>query len=572
MASAEGETSEGLAAKLAVIFPHLDERQRRLLAAAEARSLGHGGIRTVARAAGLSEATVSDGVAELEAGEAPLGRVRRRGAGRRPLTEHDPELVPALLRLVEPEEIGDPMSPLRWTTKSLRTLSRELDEQGHRVSPAKVGQLLREQDFSLQANAKVLAGRTSPDRDEQFRYLNEQVKAHHADGDPVISVDAKKKEKLGNRASAGRTWRPAGDPVLVNDHDFPRAHDQPDDQPDGDGTGPADEPGGTSSDRADTGTVTPFGIYDLGKDTGWVNVGTDHDTAAFAVESIRRWWYDVGQVTYPRTRRLLITADAGGSNSHRARAWKTELAALALQTGLTITVCHFPPGTSKWNKIEHRLFSHITMNWRGRPLTSHHVVLQSIAATTTRTGLTVHAELDDNHYPLGATVTDRQLAALPLTRHDWHGDWNYTVHPTPATPTPTTDTSTPRSRPDPATPNWLTHPALTGIPATDWDALVTIMTALDNDRPRPDRRHHPLLLPITARLTATLVNHHTRLPLPALGQLYRVHQRALHARETRALLQQIGHLPRRGPHRLANLQDLYDIAALEGITHPDTRT
>src|SRR3984957_6378790 len=396
------EASGGLAAEFAVIFPHLDERQRRLLMGAEARLLGHGGIRLVARAAGVREATVSLGVDELDAGTEPLGRVRRPGGGRKRAADLDPGLLPGLLALVEPDERGDPMSPLRWTTKSTRHLAGELTRQGHRVGADTVGDLLRAEGFSLQGNAKTLEGQRHPDRDAQFRYINERVKAHQDTADPVISVDTKKKELVGQFANAGREWRPGGQPVLVNSHDFPQ-------------------------DSA--GKAVPCGVYDLTGDTGWVSVGTDHDTAAFAVESVRRWWNAAGRDESPAARRLLVTADAGGSNGYRTRAWKAELAALALETGLEITVSHFPPGTSKWNKIEHRLFSHITMNWRGRPLTSHEVIVQTIAATTTRTGLRVRAELDDSPYETGVKISDRQMDALPLTRHDWHGDWNYTLHP-----------------------------------------------------------------------------------------------------------------------------------------------
>jgi hypothetical protein len=393
-------TSENLAAKFGAIFPHLDERQRRLLMGAEARALGHGGIRLAARAAGVREATVSLGVSELDSGAEPLGRVRHPGGGRRRAADMDPGLGPALLALVEPEERGDPVSPLRWTTKSTRNLAAELTRQGHRIGADTVGDLLRAQGFSLQGNAKTIEGQRHPDRDAQFRYINEQVKAHQDTADPVISVDTKKKELVGEFKNAGREWRPQGRPVATRTHDFP-----------GDSAGKA----------------VPYGVYDLTADAGWVSVGTDHDTAAFAVESVRRWWTAAGSSDYPQARRLLITADAGGSNGYRTRAWKAELAALAVETGLVITVCHLPPGTSKWNKIEHRLFSHITMNWRGRPLTSHEVIVQSIAATTTRTGLRVRAELDTGACDTGIKISDRQMEALPLTRHAWHGDWNYTL-------------------------------------------------------------------------------------------------------------------------------------------------
>ncbi len=317
MRVAEG-FEESLAAKFTVLFPHLDERQRRLLMGAEARALGHGGIRLAARAAGVREATVALGVTELDSGEGPLGRARRAGGGRRRVADLDPGLRPALLALVEPDMRGDPMSPLRWTTKSARKLAAELTRQGHRVSADTVGDVLREEGFSLQGNAKTIEGRRHPDRDAQFRYLNEQVREHRDAGEPVVSVDAKKKEQAGDYASAGREYQPKGRPVAVRDHDFP--------------------------DKA-LGKVTPYGIYDVAANAGWVNVGTDSDTAAFAVESIRRWWQAAGSPAYPGAGRLLITADAGGSNGYRTRAWKAALAALAAETGLQITVCHFPPGT-----------------------------------------------------------------------------------------------------------------------------------------------------------------------------------------------------------------------------------
>lgn len=395
-----------LARRIEVVLPHLSERQRRLVLGQEARLLGHGGVRAVAVVAGVSETTVRAGVFELEAGEDPLpgGRVRRPGGGRKAAGDLDAGLVPALLVLVEPDERGDPMSPLRWTTKSLRNLAEELTVAGHPVSAPTVGRLLKEQGFSLQANVKTLEGRQHPDRDAQFRYINEQVKEHQAGGQPVISVDAKKKEQLGQLPNPGRQWRPAGDPVKVDDHSFFTV-------------GP------------DAPQAIPYGVYDITANTGWVNVGMDHDTAAFAVASIRRWWEARGGLDYPDADRLLITADAGGSNSYRFRMWKSELAAFASDTGLAITVCHFPPGTSKWNKIEHRLFSHITMNWRGRPLTSHEVVVNSIAATRTRTGLRVEAALDTGTYPTGVTVSREQVAALPIKPHATHRAWNYTIHP-----------------------------------------------------------------------------------------------------------------------------------------------
>jgi len=399
------EVEESLAAKFPVLLPHLDERQRRLYLGSEARSLGHGGIEAVARAAGVSRQMVAAGAAELEAGGEPLARARRRGGGRKKLAVTDPGLTAALLALVDPAARGDPESPLRWTTLSLRNLAAELTRQGHRAGPDTVAKLLKEEGFSLQGNAKTAEGARHPDRDAQFRYISGQAREHLEAGQPVISVDAKKKQNVGSFKNGGREWRPAGEPEKVNVYDF--------------------------IDK-DKGKVTPYGVYDVGANSGWVSVGTDYDTAAFAVQTIRTWWQKAGQAAYPHATRLLICADGGGSNGYRTRLWKTELAALAGQTGLEITVCHFPPGTSKWNKIEHRLFSHISMNWRGRPLTSHEVIVQTIAATTTRTGLTVAAGLDTSAYPKGIKISDRQMKDLEqraLKRHQFHGEWNYDLIP-----------------------------------------------------------------------------------------------------------------------------------------------
>ena len=397
---------ESLRAKFSAVLPHLDERQQRLVMAGEARSLGHGGIAAVAGATGVSRSRISQGVAELEAGVPPLGRARRTGGGRKSVTDTDPGLLVALLALVEPTRRGDPESSLCWTTLSTRNLADELTAAGHKVGSDTVGRLLHEQGFSLQANSKTLEGGGHPDRDAQFSYINDQTADHLAAGDPVISVDTKKKELVGEYKNGGREWRPAGEPDKVKVHDF--------------------------IDR-NLGKANPYGVYDLAADTGWVSVGTDHDTAAFAVETIRRWSTTMGANTYPTASRVLITADGGGSNGSRTRLWKTELATLAAQTGLTLTVCHLPPGTSKWNKIEHRLFSHISMNWRGRPLTSHEVIVQTIAATTTRAGLSVHAELDTSDYPTGLTIPDSTMKALSesgtLTRHEWHPEWNYSLKP-----------------------------------------------------------------------------------------------------------------------------------------------
>ena len=398
-------SKESLAAKLAAVLPHLDERQRRLVMGAEARALGHGGIKVVARAAGVSAVTVSKGVAELDAGEEPLGRTRREGGGRKPVTETDPAVRSTLLSLVDPTSRGDPESPLRWTTKSVRHLADAMSAAGHAISPPTVAKLLKAEGFSLQANAKTIEGGQHPDRDAQFRYLNDRVREHQDSGDPVISVDTKKKELVGKFKNGGREWQPKGEPEHTNVHDFM---------------------------VKDLGKAIPYGVYDVAADSGWVSVGTDHDTAEFAVATIRTWWRTTGSDTHPQARRLLICADGGGSNGYRTRLWKTELAHLADETGLAITVCHLPPGTSKWNKIEHRLFSHISMNWRGRPLESHEVIVNTIAATTTRAGLTVHAELDTRNYPKGIKITDQQMEGLEqraLRRHDFHGEWNYTLVP-----------------------------------------------------------------------------------------------------------------------------------------------
>jgi len=551
--SAVTVTREMLAAKFGMILPHLDERQRRLYLGSEARALGHGGIRLVAAAAGVREGTVSLGVRELEPGADPLppGRARRAGGGRKRLAEADPGLVPALLALVDPDERGDPGSPLRWTVKSTRTLAGELTRQGHAVSADTVGMLLHEQGFSLQGNAKTAEGRQHPDRDAQFRYIAAQARGYQEAGEPVISVDSKKKEQVGEYENAGRVWRPKGEPVRVGVHDFPA-------------------PGG--------GKVIPYGIYDLAANAGWVNVGTDHDTAEFAVESIRRWWKARGSAGYPAAGRLLITADAGGSNGYRTRAWKAGLAALAAEAGLEITCCHFPPGTSKWNKIEHRLFSAITMNWRGRPLTSHEVVVNTIAATTTRTGLTVRAELDTSAYPTGVKVSHAEMDALPLARHDWHGDWNYTLHPAPAAaPAP----AQPRAaRPDLA---WLAHPAITGLTRPALDALTAALAIpaaqlrearLNRHRGYRPRRSHGLGgrpgLPLTDRLTATILRDRHGLPCKAIAALTGIRHEHIsrYTSEIHTLLHQASHPIQPAPRKLATLDDLYAHAAAHGIPIP----
>ena len=393
-------TEEALAGKLATIRPHLDERQWRLLLGVEAEAIGWGGIGLVARLSGASRTTVQTGVSEIRSGVVPDGRVRATGAGRPAVEEIQPGIEEALDELVGPETRGDPESLLRYTTKSLTNLAKGLYAKGFTVGRTTVARLLKQAGYRLQRTFKTKEGASHPDRDAQFRHINATAQAFLAAKNPVISIDAKKKELVGEYANGGREWHPGGQPVAVNGHDFP----------------------------AGVPKAIPYGVYDIGADEGFVSVGVDHETAPFAVNAIRTWWQRVGRDRYPNATRLMITADGGGSNGYRRRAWKVELAALAAEIGLDITVSHFPPGTSKWNKIEHRLFSFISINWRGRPLTDYQVIIDTIAATTTKTGLTVEAVLDPGTYPTGVQISDAQLKAVPLTRHQFHGEWNYTVH------------------------------------------------------------------------------------------------------------------------------------------------
>ena len=384
--------------------PHLDERARRLFVASEAKSAGYGGIITVARATGMARSTIGRGLRDLAAPEAlEPGRVRRPGGGRKSLISASPQLLADLNALVDPDARGDPMSPLRWTAKSLRRLARELRERGHKISHTVVGELLKQLNFSLQANSKTREGGDCPDRDAQFGHIGASVKSALAENQPVISVDTKKKELVGDFKNGGREWRPKGDPEEVRVHDFL---------------------------IKELGRAVPYGVYDLAANTGWVSVGIDHDTSAFAVQTIRRWWQEVGSVRYPHATRLVITADGGGSNGSRVRLWKRELQRLANELGIPIQVHHLPPGTSKWNKIEHRLFSFISQNWRATPLVSYRVIVDLIAATTTGTGLKVLCELDENCYPKGIAVSDAEMDALNIHRADFHGEWNYTISPT----------------------------------------------------------------------------------------------------------------------------------------------
>ncbi len=396
-------TDEALARFFEVVLPHMNERQRRVVAGAAAEMFGRGGKTAVAAASGMSRNTVIKAESEVAAGIEPTDRLRAPGGGDKPLTERQPDLLGALDELVYPETRGNPMSRLRWTSKSSSKLADELQSQGYEVSARSVQRLLHRLGYSLQANAKVTEGRQHPDRDAQFHYLNEMADTFIDEDQPVISVDTKKKELIGDYANGGAEWEPEGQPQRVHVHDF------------------------ADKDLGDYAKAIPYGIYDVANDEGWVNVGDTADTAEFAVESIRRWWHQMGHDRFPGAERLLITADAGGSNGYRLKAWKVQLARLAEETGLDITVCHYPPGTSKWNRIEHRMFSFITMNWRGRPLTSLRTIIELISATTTKTGLTIQADYDPNWYPTKVKITNKQLAAVPLEPHEFHGEWNYTI-------------------------------------------------------------------------------------------------------------------------------------------------
>jgi len=399
------EAVDELRHKWQLFMPHLNERQRRLLAAAEARVLGYGGVSLVARASGLSRPTIYRGMRELDEPGLPVGRSRVDGGGRQRTDRKTPSIVEALERLIDPVTRGDPTSPLRWTCKSTRHLAQALGDIGYTISAPTVGEILHQLGYSLQGNAKTIEGKQHPDRDAQFQYINRRTQWFLRRKLPVVSVDSKKKELIGRYGNKGREWQPAGQPEAVQTHDFPDPNQ---------------------------GKAITYGVYDMGRNRGWVNVGCDHDTARFAVESIRRWWHSMGRKNYRSATRLLICADAGGSNGYRLRLWKVELQKLANETGLQITVCHFPPGTSKWNKIEHRLFCHITLNWRGRPLISHEVVVNLIGATTTRTGLEVHAALDSGSYPTKVKVSDKEMERVCLRPHKFHGEWNYSIAPTKA--------------------------------------------------------------------------------------------------------------------------------------------
>lgn len=395
--------SDAIKTRFDALAPVLDERGRRRFAAAEALAAGWGGIRAVSEVTGIARSTIGRGLGELRDQDlTPIDGVRRKGAGRPLATVKDPSLMSDLERLVEPGARGDPMSPLRWTTKSLSKLTGALRDMGHKIGRDTVSDLLHKLGFSLQANRKTVEGSDHADRDAQFKHISEKVGKAVADGQPAISVDTKKKELVGNFKNAGREYRPAGDPEPVRVHDF---------------IDPA------------LGRASPYGVYDIANDKGWVSVGIDHDTSSFAVNTVRSWWNNEGIGRFPQSTRLTITADGGGSNGSRVRLWKVELQKFADETGLEIDVCHFPPGTSKWNKIEHRLFSFITRNWRGRPLADYLTIVELIGATTSSTGLTVRCELDENLYPAGIKVSDQEMAALNIVRDEFHGEWNYTILP-----------------------------------------------------------------------------------------------------------------------------------------------
>jgi transposase len=392
---------KNLKEKLKKILPHLNERERRLVLASEAKALGFGGVSAVSRASGVSRQTIHKALAELD--EPPLkGRQRQPGGGRKKIRSQQPDLLKALHELLDCGTRGDPMSTLRWSSKSTRKLMAALHEQGFSVSHKTVADLLHEEGFSLQANRKTLEGASHPDRNAQFETINRKAKDQQAKNEPVISVDTKKKEIVGNFKNNGKEWHREGESEKVQTHDFP---------------------------IKELGRVSPYGVYDLSRKEGWVNVGIDHDTAAFAVESIRQWWNEMGASAYPNAKTLLITADAGGSNGYRSRLWKVELQKFANETGLRLSICHFPPGTSKWNKIEHQMFSFITQNWRGRPLVSYAVIVNLIGRTTTTTGLKIKCRLDRKKYPKGIKISDKELAKVNLKQDSFHGEWNYTIEP-----------------------------------------------------------------------------------------------------------------------------------------------
>ncbi|HLK74868.1 MAG TPA: ISAzo13 family transposase [Streptosporangiaceae bacterium] len=541
--------------QLDVLLPVLDEKSRRLVLGAVARAAGDGGIGAVAKATGASWQTVAGGAAELGSGDAvPPGRVRRPGGGRRRLTEADPGLLPALEALIKDAMRGDPESPLVWTTRSAEHLARQLTAQGHRCSDSTVLRMLARAGFTQQSNARAQEGRRHPERDAQFRYIAAQVKEHQDAGQPVISVDAKKKEKVGNYAHDGREWGPAGEPVAVRSHDFP---------------------------DKDQEHAIPYGIWDEQANAGFVNVGTDGNTAALAVESIRRWWALAGKDAYPGATRLLVTCDAGGSNGYRNGHWKAGLARLAAETGLEITVCHFPPGTSKWNAIEHRLFCQITLAWRGRPLTSYDIIINTIGAVTTRTGLTATAVLDRNEYPAGTQLSGEQIKDIEdrwLARHAFHGEWNYALLPAPR-PDPAAEPQPPA----PAGPDLhaLASPAITGLPREDLAALAASLQVplaaareqrLYTSRGRPRRigNHRVPRTRLTpqARVLAAVYRYRLGMTGRAIAALLGIDTSVISiaTRQIAALAGTATGPLAAGPVRLRTLDDLHEHAARHHIT------
>jgi hypothetical protein len=549
-----------------MVLPMLDERARRLVLGMAAQAAGDGGTGAVAALTGASWQTVAGGRAEVTSGEsAPPGRVRRPGGGRKRLASTDPGLAEALETLIRASMRGDPQSPLVYTTRSVRHLADDLSGQGRPCSPQTVWRQLRRSGYTLQSNSRAAEGRQDPRRDEQFRYIAAQAKEHRGAGQPVISVDAKKREQVGNYGQHGRDWGPAGEPVVVRSHDFPDKDGQ---------------------------HAVPYGIYDEDANAGFVNVGTDGNTAALAVESIRRWWNLAGRDAYPGATRLLVACDAGGSNSCTNRSWKAGLAALAAETGLEITVCHFPPGTSKWNKIEHRLFCQISLAWRGRPLTSYDVIIDTIGAVTTSTGLTTRAVLDTSACPTGIHVSDEQMKDIEdryLTRHDQHGDWNYTLHPRPVRdPQP----QAARARPGPPRlcgRDELNHPALTGTGPADLTALAAALEVpfgahrAQRDYKRRGRGRVNAIrrgagsngkrrTGLTDQIQAYLMRRHLRLPVDVIAAVLGVHYTTVsHATSLISkLLTETGiPLPPAAPpprRRIRTLDDLRDYAARHGIT------
>lgn len=547
--------------------PYLDEKLSRLSAGALALAFGEGSASAVAAVTGLSGSTVGAGMRDLTEESAPVQRIRRPGAGRPGIEQTCLGVWDALDALIEPEERGDPQNPLRWTVKSTRTLADELVRQGFEICHTTVGRLLREHGYSLRGTAKVLEGAAAhgQDRDRQFRHINDTTRAFLADGQPVISVDTKKKEPIGNVERPGRTWRPYRNPVEVADHTF--------------------------AGQIET-IAVPYGIYDIGAQRGFVNVGTSHDTPTFAIASIRRWWNEIGREQYPQATKLLVVADAGGSNASRSLVFKLLLHQFALSTGIEITMCHLPPGTSKWNKVEHRLFAQISSNWRGRPLTSIDIVVSSIAATTTRTGLSVRCVLDETDYPTGATGTWDQVDALPITFHEFRGTWNYTIAPTPAaTARPKSERAGQSARPkrtvitllgdaaERAAWAWrLSAPDVTGIPAATWATLAARLEpayrqlrereagAARDGRPGayPGRREYGLKVPLTELMLATVLHERHRLPTAQISRLIDLNYVSLgkHIAKLAQLFAEHGHPITPAKNKIKKLEHLYEIAAI----------